>query len=208
MTSGRPNLWVFAGPNGAGKSTLVERYRVADVLPVVNPDVIAKEIRRPGESELSAYQRAGRAAVQERAALLAAGKHFAIETTLSGKAELRLMKEAKHRGYKVNLVFVGVADARQSNVRVTARVRVGGHDVAEKDIQRRFEIVMQHLPDAMRLCDRVRVVDNSGDKRRVVLKIDNGKVRAVSRTLPEWAKAAIPREMRTLSKTPGKGISM
>lgn len=43
-----PQLWVVAGPNGAGKSTLVSR-RVAQRIPFVNPDDIARRIQPIGD---------------------------------------------------------------------------------------------------------------------------------------------------------------
>lgn len=122
-----PQLWVFAGPNGAGKSTLVAT-RLRERLPIVNPDVIAVRISQ-NRPDLPAVIEAGKIAVRERAALLAARESFAIETTLSGNSEIRLMREASGAGYKLNLVFVGVRSANVSEVRVAHRVRMGLHNV-------------------------------------------------------------------------------
>ena len=70
-----PQLWVFAGPNGAGKSTLVAQ-RVRGRLPVVNPDEIAQAFPLRG-AQLDVLA-AGRVALTQREALLAAGRSFGI----------------------------------------------------------------------------------------------------------------------------------
>lgn len=197
---------MFAGPNGAGKSTLVQRYKVGSRIPMVNPDDIALALRgEHGIDQAAADGKAGRIAVTQRARLLSEGRSFGIETTLTGRSELQLMQAARNIGYKVNLVYFGLESAEDSNSRVMARVRRGGHDVPEQDIYRRFGRSLANLPAAIRLSDRVRVLDNSDERRRLVLRLDNGRVRAVSRTMPEWAKHAIPRELRSLRRDNGLG---
>lgn len=99
----RPQLRVIAGPNGAGKSTLVQRFAVASRVPVVNPDVIARAIDPHHHGEPATMLRAGRLALQQRQALLQAGKSFALETTLTGRSELAFMKQAQASGYKLTL---------------------------------------------------------------------------------------------------------
>jgi predicted ABC-type ATPase len=103
MSDDRPQLWVFAGPKDAGKSKLVAKY-LRSRLPIVNPDVIAVVMSEADDENLNILQ-AGKIALQLRADLLASGHSFAIETTLSGNSELKLMRDAKARGYKVNFVF-------------------------------------------------------------------------------------------------------
>lgn len=95
--------------------------------------------------------------------------------------------------YKVNLVYVGIKNEAQSQRRVDARVRLGGHPVSEADIKRRFERSMSNLAEAMKIAHRTLVFDNSGKRRRYLLGREHGKTRHVSRNLPEWAKQAIPR---------------
>ncbi len=103
----RPQLWVIAGPNGAGKSTLVRRHLTGKV-PVVNPDDIARELSPHNPSLKNAE--AGRLAIKQRAVFLQECRSFAVETTLTGKGEIKLMELAVSAGYKVNFIFVGVHD--------------------------------------------------------------------------------------------------
>ena len=172
---------------------------------MVNPDDIAAAIRDTLTSDAAALAKAGRLAVEQRMQLVQAGRSFGVETTLTGRSELQLMRTAKERGYKVNLVYVGLDDADQSNSRVSERVRRGGHDVPEQDIYRRFDRSLANLPAAIGLSDRVRILDNSDERRRTLLKIDNGQVRTVNRIIPEWARKAIPAELRRLTQGRDQG---
>ena len=194
MAIERPQLWVFAGPNGAGKSTLVAR-RLRDRLPIVNPDVIAIEISRE-HPDTPAIIEAGKIAVKRRMALLAEGRSFAVETTLSGNSEIRLMRDAANLGYKVNLVFVGVKSSTVSVSRVAHRVRMGLHYVPPEDILRRYQRSMDNLPIAMQIAGRTLVIDNTGKGFRLLLVRRDGRTRIVARTLPGWVMKAIPAELR------------
>lgn len=205
MTSPRPQLWVFAGPNGAGKSTLVTRHKVADRIPIVNPDDIARALRRDRHGEVSAMTQAGRHAVTQRDRFLSEGRSFGIETTLTGRSELHLMRTARTRGYKVTLVYIGLSEAEQSHSRVAMRVRRGGHDVPEDDVFRRFGRSLANLTTAIDSSDRVRILDNSGKTTRLLLSIDRGHARFVARSLPEWLTAAVPKKMRQPRRDLGMG---
>lgn len=179
-----PQLWVFAGPNGAGKSTLVDRY-MAERLPVINPDNIARELD-PRLGEGQRVLRAGRLAVAERDRLLEAGSSFAIETTLTGKSEIDLMRAALAAGYKVNLVYIGLGDLALSIGRVISRVASGGHAVPMPDLVRRFARSRANLPVAMALAERVFVFDNSGTRRQLLFLREKGRVKFQATLLPDW----------------------
>lgn len=184
-----PQLWIIAGPNGAGKTTLVSR-RVAQRIPVVNPDTIAESLPRvAGKLD---ERRAGILALQQRKSLLEAGADFAIETTMSGHSALQFMRAAVRSGYKVTLVYVGLQSAEMSTQRVIARVRRGGHTVPVDAIQRRYPDTMAKLADAMAMADRAYVVDNSNYRRRLLLITQSGIVRFRARLLPAWVVGALP----------------
>jgi predicted ABC-type ATPase len=189
--TGRPQLWVFAGPNGAGKSTLVARFRVADRIPVVNPDTIALRLEPSHKGESRIMLRAGRMATSERRTLLANRRSFGIETTLTGHSELRIMADARAAGYKITLVFVGLDDALTSLARVRERVARGGHDVPIPIILRRYDKSHENLPTAIGLADRCFVVDNMKDRHRLLVTIEDGRIRHTSRNLPKWLKLPI-----------------
>lgn len=153
----RPQLWFIAGPNGAGKSTLAERFSMEKRLTLVNPDNIAREMN-PGHPESAGIQ-AGREALKQQNRLLAEKKSFVIESTMSGKRELELLRQAKEAGYKVNLVYCGVESPHRSLFRVETRVAAGGHHVPAADVLRRYGRSMLNLPEALKIVDRALIFD-------------------------------------------------
>lgn len=189
--TGRPQVWIFCGPNGAGKSTLAERF-LRGRLPIINPDVIAQGLPRRVDGSLAEME-AGRIALQERREHLAAGVSFAFETTLSGNTELATLRAARDCGFKVNLLFVGVEDAKQSAVRVGDRVRRGGHDVPIDALTRRYERTMCNFASAAVCSDRVIVFDNSGFGHRLLFVQENGETRHHA-AFPDWARKWLPAE--------------
>lgn len=179
-----PQLWIVAGPNGAGKTTVADRW-LAPRIPVVSPDTLA------AQRNISPIQ-AGKAAVLEQERLLATSVSFALDTTLSGNRELALMKRATDAGYKVNLVFVCVESLALCQARILERTESGGHAVPPEDVARRYGRSLANLPAACVLSDRVFVLDNTGEKRRLLLSVERGSVKHLSGNLPRWATEAIP----------------
>jgi predicted ABC-type ATPase len=189
-----PQLWVVAGPNGAGKSTLANKY-LAGRLPIVNPDVIANALAPTDPHGTQVRVQAGREAVRRQEGLLAQGVDFAIETTLSGNRELVLMRRAHDAGYKVNLVYVGVDTPTTTLGRIAQRVARGGHTVPAADAARRFARSLSHLATTLTMVDRAFVLDNTGRRYRLLLSMEYGQVKRLSRHLPSWARVALPPEL-------------
>lgn len=183
-----PQLWIVAGPNGAGKTTLA-LARLARRITVINPDVIAAELPRVDGRLDERY--AGEVTISKRKRLLAEGADFAIETTLSGNGPLRFMSEAKAAGYRITLVYVGLAKVELSASRVMDRVRRGGHAVPLEAIERRYPDTMSKLGRAIAIADRVYVFDNSDRRRRLLLNRDSGRNKFLSTSLPAWARSAL-----------------
>ncbi len=187
-----PRLWVIAGPNGAGKSSIVS-VRLAKFLPIVNPDDIARELR--GSENPSGE--AGRLALAERRRLLNEGDSFGIETTLSGVGVLRFMATGRSAGYRLMLLYVGVAAPELARFRVIERVARGGHDVPASDVLRRYHASMDNIATALDLAERAWVLDNSGRGRRLLISCGQNSTGFVSSDLPAWATIFIPDRFRT-----------
>ena len=179
-----PQLWIVAGPNGVGKTTVADRW-LSPRIPVVSPDTIA-------ELDGASPVQAGKSAVREQKRLLTEGASFGVDTTFSGNRELTLMKRAADAGYKVNLVFVCVESLALCQARILERVESGGHAVPASDIARRYTRSLNNLSSAFVLAERVFVLDNTGEKRRLLLSVERGRVKHLSSNLPAWAKGAIP----------------
>lgn len=143
----RPTLTIIAGPNGSGKSTLTRALLGTTRVPVIDPDAIARGIH-PDAPEQAALE-AGREALHRRQRYLAHGESFAVETTISGNAMLRLMEEARRRGYALQLVFICTDRAEINIARVQQRVAQGGHNVPAEDVRRRYERSLRNLQRAI-----------------------------------------------------------
>jgi len=179
-----PQLWMIAGPNGAGKTTIADLW-LASRMPVISPDNLA------ATQKISPIQ-AGRAAIREQKRLLYSRISFAVDTTFSGKRELDLIRRAKSKEFKVNLIFVCVSGPDLCQARIEERVSSGGHDVPAKDVARRFERSLANLAIAFDISERVFLLDNTGKKHRLLLSIEHGRVKHLSKNIPDWAKIAIP----------------
>lgn len=180
-------IWIIAGPNGSGKTTLTERY-MEGKLPVINPDTIARNLNPQNPNDPKITVQAGRLALKQQRDMLTQGNSFALETTFSGNREIKLMKDAKAAGYKINLVYVSLDHPRANRVRVAERVAKGGHHVSAKDIVRRYERSMENVKDALKHADRAYVLDNSGKRTRMVVKLEKQQVKSVAINVPAWVK--------------------
>jgi predicted ABC-type ATPase len=154
-------ICIIGGCNGAGKSTLArELLPRLGIARFLNADLIAKGLS-PVNPALAAFA-AGRRLLEEASGLIEAGSSFAIESTLSGKTYVKLLREAKERGYRLVLHYIVIGSATQAVERVRLRVLTGGHNVPEDDIRRRFERSVRHfLEDYLPLADEWGLWDNA-----------------------------------------------
>src|SRR5687768_4354774 len=105
-----PVLCILGGCNGAGKTTLArELLPRLGLMRFLNADEIARGLS-PLDPSLSAF-RAGRLVLEEARSLIAAQASFAIESTLSGRTYLALIREAKALGYRFVLHYVVIGSA-------------------------------------------------------------------------------------------------
>ena len=154
-----PVLHLLAGPNGAGKSTYVDRVLApATGLPFVNADLIAAEIW-PGHEVEHAYE-AAKMAESERRRAMSAGESFISETVFSHESKVALLADASALGYLVHLHVVMVP-VDLTVLRVSERVRRGGHEVPEEKIRARYDRLWSHVAVAARLADEAEFFDNS-----------------------------------------------
>ena len=94
--------------------------------------------------------------------MLSAKASFAIESTLSGKTCIAMLRNAKEQGYRIVLHYILIGSARQAVDRVALRVIHGGHHVPEDDVCRRFDRSRKHvIEDYLPLADDWVLWDNS-----------------------------------------------
>lgn len=193
-----PWLIVLAGPNGAGKSTFFDVFLRVRGFRFVNADLIARGL--PGADRADVAYRAARLADIERRALVARGDTFAMETVFSDPvgAKLDFLRDARTRGYRLALVYIGLAGAALSRARVIQRVAQGGHDVADDKIRTRLPRSLGNAKQALQFVDAAWVLDNSDADHpfRLVATTRAGHVTHVVPSAPPWCRRILPRTRR------------
>lgn len=165
------NLYIISGCNGAGKTTA--SYTVLpDILQCkefVNADEIAKGLS-PFNPESVAIE-AGRIMLSRIEELLSRNITFSIETTLSTKSYINLVKKAQSKGYHVHLIFFWLETPELAIQRVAERVSKGGHHIPSDVIQRRYVKGIKNLFNLfMKEVDVWAIYDNSRNPRIFVAK--------------------------------------
>ena len=112
---------------------------------------------------------------------------FAVETTLSGKHYLRMMVDARKRGFEVVLVYIGTENVEINLARITNRVLAGGHDVPESDVRRRFQRSFENLPIAMERADHTILFDNSTEEGYRLIAVLGPPGGQWFEPVPDWA---------------------
>jgi predicted ABC-type ATPase len=164
LTRGRdkPRCIVVAGPNGAGKTTFAREYlpNEARILNFVNADLIASGLS-PLRPELAAVP-AARLMLNELDRFVERRADFAWESTLSGLAHIKRLQIMKELGYRLEIIYLGLASPQLAVRRIAARVRQGGHNVPKGDVLRRFLRCWHNFETRYRpLADAWAAYDNS-----------------------------------------------
>lgn len=141
-----PTVLIIAGPNGAGKTTLANVLLAdrAEPFEFVNADEIARRIGGRGERR-SSHLLAGREMLRLLDTLTVQRRDIALETTLATLSYARRIQAWRETGYRVELVYLQLANVDHSLERVRRRVEMGGHDIPEVDIRRRFPKSLEYL---------------------------------------------------------------
>lgn len=165
-TTGRasknPHLIVIAGPNGAGKSTTAPSLLkgTLKVTEFVNADLIAQGLS--GFQPEGAVFHAGRVMLERIHYLAKKRVDFAFETTLASRTFFQWISDLRKTGYDFHLVFLWLPNEDFAVARVAERVRMGGHNVPEETIRRRYHAGLKNFFTLYKpLADFWRFYDNS-----------------------------------------------
>ena len=170
-----PSVVVLAGPNGAGKSTAAASllHGTLAVNQFVNADVIAQGLA--GFAPETVALQAGRIMLARLKTLAAARENFAFETTLASRSFAPWLKSLTETGYRFHLVFLWLPSADMAVARVANRVKMGGHDVPEETIRRRFVAGVRNFHGLYRpISTSWRVYDNSEDRKPRLIAYGEG----------------------------------
>ena len=152
----------MAGPNGAGKTTAAYTLlpEILNVWEFVNADEIARGLS-PFNVESVAFE-AGRLMLQRIDYLLEKGISFTIETTLSTRSYVQLIRRAQQMGYVVGLYYFWIPSAAMSKERVALRVLKGGHNIPPNVIERRYGRSVENLVKRyISVCDYFTIFNNA-----------------------------------------------
>jgi len=172
-------ITMVAGPNGAGKTTMAFVF-VSEHKEIYEEFLNADEIAR-GLSPLHperANREAGELMIRRFHSCINENKSFIFETTASGLSYSTHLKNAKKKGYEINLLFLWLLNHNQALKRVAQRVKQGGHNIPENDIIRRYyrglkNLVAHYLP----ISDTALVLDNSEPEsgvRKMIARKEHG----------------------------------
>ncbi len=164
-----PNLYIIAGPNGAGKTTAAYTLlpEVTKTKEFVNADEIARGLS-PFNVESVAFE-AGRLMLRRVAYLLEHEVDFALETTLSTRSYVSLIRRAQQAGYTVSLYYFWIPSAEMSKARVAQRVSRGGHNIPPDVIERRYDRSVWNLTNLYTpICDYFTVFNNAQIETKLV----------------------------------------
>ncbi|MCX5674844.1 MAG: Zeta toxin family protein [Planctomycetota bacterium] len=192
MREKRPSVILLAGPNGSGKTTTAPLLLkgALGVEEFVNADVIAQGLSgfRPEGAALAA----GRAMLGRIRELAAQRASFAFETTLASRLLAPWIGGLVEKGYEFHLIFLWLPGADLAVSRVADRVRLGGHDVPEETIRRRYDSGLRNFFDLYQpLATTWRMYDNSGALAPRL--IARGKGRRTTRVLDRATWALVTR---------------
>ena len=174
------NYTIIGGVNGTGKSSLtgVLKTQTTDLGIIIDVDKIT------AQNGGSAIQ-GGRIALERIKDCLKKEISFTQETTLSGRKTEITAAQAKERGYYVRLYYVGLDTLEESLARIENRVRRGGHDIRDEDVQRRFAGRWEAVSKVLPYCDEARFFDNANGFVEVAEYL-NGELLLKGDKRPAW----------------------
>lgn len=198
-----PALYVLAGVNGSGKSSIGGAAIQERGMEYYNPDTAARKLitLHPNMSQPIANGHAWALGKEMLEKAIANQQTYAFETTLGGNTITRLLIGAAEAGIKVKIWYAGLQSVELNLARVKARVALGGHDIPEAEIRKRWDRSRRNLIKLLPHLDSLRLYDNSeeADPQRgmpprpeLLLHVAGKKIVGVTaQEAPEWAKPII-----------------
>lgn len=162
-----PKTLVFAGPNGSGKTTVTKGISI--IGEYINADEI-KKVQCCTDLE------AAQIATSLREKFIEENRDLTFETVLSTDRNVDLIKKAKDKGYKIEVIFILTNSADINVQRVKNRVKTGGHDVPEEKIRNRYTRSLNNISKILKIVDRLHIFDNSTQVPNLIVKVSGGVI--------------------------------
>lgn len=194
---------IVCGSNGAGKSTLIKgtilpQTQGTDIVYINADDWQKKEFGQFKNDTDDHAKLAQQWANSERERCLSEGISFITETVFSHPSKIDLLKEAKAKGFRIELYHVHVDSAEKALDRIKTRVQMGGHDVDAEKVKARYKRLTAIITEASQYADKTFVIDNSNDQmpHRAVLKLVNGNVDKIYCPPPAWVAVGYEQQIQ------------
>lgn len=115
-------------------------------------------------------------------------KHFAYEGHFTEDSSWNVPRLFKKEGYAVHLIFFGLSNTDQSELRVLERVKDGGHYVPRLMLENNFYGNLEQLNQNYKLLDSLLIFDTSTTTPLLLAKMINTKmeISASKDALPDW----------------------
>ncbi|AEI50085.1 zeta toxin family protein [Runella slithyformis] len=115
------------------------------------------------------------------------GQSFTFETVMSSSDKIQILQKAQDEGYKTYLYYVATEDPAINLMRISHRVKMGGHDVPEDKAISRYYRSLDLLFEAIKHTNRAFIFDNSGESKTWIAEIVNGtEVQLQVDEVPLW----------------------
>jgi len=145
-----------------------------DMRQFVNADEIAAE-RSPADPAGAALT-AGREMLSRLRELAQRRRSFAFETTLASRHFAPWLKRLVERGYSVDILFLWLPSSDVAVARVKSRVILGGHDVPEAMIRRRYQRGLRNFFELYQpLAANWRVYDSAVSRDPLLIAAGSGQ---------------------------------
>ncbi|MBS1579642.1 MAG: zeta toxin family protein [Bacteroidetes bacterium] len=200
-----PTLYVITGPNGAGKSSigaslLPDSIRSnympydADKLKMIEQVRLKKQGLTYKEAGQLADEFVFKEFDRRYKDALNRNDHFVYEGHFSEETSWNLIKEFKEAGYKIDMIFIGLATLKLSQDRVHYRAINGGHNVNAYDIQNNYFGNLETLNKHFSLIDNLSLIDNSKNIPIYIAQVNVAKVKLFVKAnlLPAWVVKYLP----------------
>lgn len=208
-----PELYIITGSNGAGKSSVGTNYlpdHIIETCQVFDGDkLFMNKQRELWKQGIRAHKESRRLAYEFVTstfdALVDSAIHtntdFAYEGHFTNEATWDIPRRFKSAGYVIHLIYLGLNDTELSELRVTDRVKFGGHYVDSITVADNFYGNLEKLNKHFIMFDSVQVIDTSEIEHRHLVSFLSGSpvLPTSSNRLPEWFQKYLP-EMNKLIK--------
>lgn len=209
-----PDLYIITGSNGAGKSSVGASYlpkHIQQSCTVFDGDkLFVSKQKELWASGITAHKEARNIAKQflldtfddlvDKA--IASNSNFAYEGHFINEASWLIPTKFKDKGYHVRLIFFGLRNPDDSELRVIDRVKEGGHYVQRIEIENNYYGNLEKLNEHFTVLDSLTIYDTTETEHQLLIDIQNSKVVYSLDTtiLPNWVIAYLPNIVKMIEQ--------